>query len=200
MRRRSKRCARRSTIRTQPAWRPSAGRPPRLLGKLLAGAGAAGQALAALEALALPSEAGAERLRLAAVVEGVHRALPQLSITIDPVENRGFEYHTGVSFTFFGRGVRGELGRGGRYRTGNGEGEPATGFTLYTDSVLRALPEQKPKPRVYLAPGGDAVAARRLRAEGWAVVAGLAPVADLAAEAKRLRCTHWLDGEKIVPA
>jgi len=171
-----------------------------ILGKLLAGAGAAGQALAALAALTLPNEAGAERLRLAAVVEGVHRALPQLSVTIDPVENRGFEYHTGVSFTFFGRGVRGELGRGGRYRTGNGEGEPATGFTLYTDSVLRALPEQKPMPRVYMAPGGDAVAAGRLRAEGWAVVAGLAAVADVAAEARRLRCSHWLDGEKIVPA
>ncbi|HUH84037.1 MAG TPA: ATP phosphoribosyltransferase regulatory subunit [Stellaceae bacterium] len=171
-----------------------------ILGKLLAGAGAAGKALAALAALALPSEAGAERLRLAAVVEGVHRALPELSITIDPVENRGFEYHTGVSFAFFGRGVRGELGRGGRYRTGNGEGEPATGFTLYTDSVLRALPEQKPMPRLYMAQGGDGAAARRLRAEGWAVVAGLAAVADAAAEARRLRCSHWLDGEKIVPA
>jgi len=156
--------------------------------------------LPALEALDLPSEAAAERARLAAVVAGVYRAAPELSVTIDPVENRGFEYHTGVSFTFFARGVRGELGRGGRYRTGNGGGEPATGFTLYTDTVLRALPEPKPMRRIYIPAEGDAATARRLRGEGWATVAGLARVQDVAAEARRLRCEHWLDGEKIRPA
>ena len=174
------------------------GRAAVLLGKLLAGAGAAKKALAMLNALDLPAEAAVERARLAAVVEEVHRAAPALTITVDPVENRGFEYHTGVSFTFFARGVRGELGRGGRYRTGNGGGEPATGFTLYTDTVLRALPEPQPMPRLYLPAGTDWAIAERCRREGWATVAGLATVQDAAAEARRLRCGHWLEGEKIV--
>jgi ATP phosphoribosyltransferase regulatory subunit len=174
------------------------GRAAALLGKLLAGAGAAKQALAALSALDLPPAAAAERTRLVAVVEHVHRAAPDLALTIDPVENRGFEYHTGVSFTFFARGARGELGRGGRYRTGNGGGEAATGFTLYTDTVVRALPAQPQMPRLYLPPGSDRTAAERWRREGWATVAGLAAVDDVAAEAKRLHCTHRLEGEKIV--
>jgi ATP phosphoribosyltransferase regulatory subunit len=176
------------------------GRAAALLGRLLASAGAAKKALATLAALDLPAEAAAEHKRLAAVVEAVHRALPSLAVTIDPVENRGFEYHTGVSFTFFARGVRGELGRGGRYRTGNGGGEPATGFTLYTDTVLRALPEQAPGRRVFVPAGADAAAAERLRREGWATVAGLVAVKDAAAEAKRLRCSHWLDGATLVAA
>ena len=74
----------------------------------------------------------------------------------------------------------------------------ATGFTLYTDTVLRALPAQPSAPRLYVPLGGDPEAAARRRGEGWATVAGLAPVADAAAEARRLGCSHWLDGDEIV--
>jgi ATP phosphoribosyltransferase regulatory subunit len=169
-----------------------------LLVKLVAAAGAGKQAVAALQAIDLPPAAAAERARLLAVVDAVQRAAPGLVLTIDPVENRGFEYHTGVSFALFARGVRGELGRGGRYRTGNGAGEPATGFTLYTDTVLRAVPQPQPKPRLYLPPGSDPALAARLRAEGWATVAGLVAVTDAAAEAKRLACAHWLKDTEIV--
>lgn len=174
------------------------GRAADLLGRLLAGAGAAKKALATLAALDLPPEAAAERTRLEAVIGALRRVEPDLAITVDPIENRGFEYHTGVSFTFFGRGVRGELGRGGRYRTGNGGGEPATGFTLYTDTVLRGLPAPKPAQRLYLPVGSDPAIAKRLRAEGWVTVAGLVPVRNAAAEAKRLGCGHRLEGDKIV--
>ena len=174
------------------------GRAAQLLGRLLGGAGSAKKALATLAALDLPSEAAAERARLAAVVKRLQEVAPGLGITVDPVENRGFEYHTGVSFTLFARGVRGELGRGGRYRTDNGGDEPATGFTLYTDTVLLALPEPKPTSRLYVPADSKPAIAARFRSEGWATVAGLAPVADAAVEARRLGCSHRLDGETIV--
>ena len=93
-----------------------------------------------------------------------------------------------------------ELGRGGRYRTSNGGSEPATGFTLYTDTVLRALPAAPPQRRLYVPVGSDLAVTRRLRGEGWATVAGLVSVPDAAAEAKRLNCSHRLDGDKIVVA
>ena len=173
------------------------GRGAALLGKLLASAGAAATALRALKALDLPPGAAEERARLVDVTNRLGAALPGLAITVDPVENRGLEYDTGICFTFYARGVRGELGRGGRYRTGNGEGEPATGLTLYTDTVLRALPAQTPPRRIYIPAGSDAEAAKRLRHEGWVTVAGLEPVADVAAEARRLACGHRLDGDAI---
>jgi ATP phosphoribosyltransferase regulatory subunit len=169
-----------------------------LLGRLLEAAGAVVKVLPALAALDLPPEAAAERARLVAVVEGLRQAAPDLAITIDPVENRGFEYHTGTSFSFFARGVRGELGRGGRYRTGEA-GEPATGFTLYTDTVLPATPAAQPMPRLFVPVGSDRTAARRAREAGWATVGGLGAVKDVAAEARRLRCSHRLEGDKIVP-
>lgn len=176
----------------------SGGKAAAILQKLLAAAGAAEGALQAITALDLPKEAAAERARLVAVTEQLARAVPKISITIDPVENRGFEYHTGVSFAFFARGVAAELGRGGRYRTGNGDGEDATGFTLYTDTVLEATPAHKAPPRLYVPAGSDRAAAARWRTQGYATVAGLAPLKDATAEARRLGCSHLLSGEKII--
>ncbi|MGE5201547.1 MAG: ATP phosphoribosyltransferase regulatory subunit [Acidobacteriota bacterium] len=175
------------------------GHAAELLGKLLDSAGAAADALEALASFELPDAAAEECARLRDVVARLGAALPGVAITVDPVENRGFEYHTGISFTFFARGVRGELGRGGRYRTGNGSGEPATGVTLYTDTILRAAPQAAPVRRLYVPAGSDPGTAKRLRREGWVTVSGLALAADAASEAKRLNCPHRLDGETIVP-
>ncbi|HZT52149.1 MAG TPA: ATP phosphoribosyltransferase regulatory subunit, partial [Stellaceae bacterium] len=100
------------------------------------------------------------------------------------------------SFAFFARGQGSELGRGGRYRTAEA-GEPATGFTLYTDTLLLAAPAPPAGRRLYLPAGSPAAAGPRWRGEGWITVAGLSPVADPRAEARRLGCSHWLTGDKI---
>jgi len=166
---------------------------------LMAATGSAARGRAAIAALDLPASAGALRDRLVSVVDLLGRAAPDLALTIDPIENRGFEYHTGVSFSIFSRGVRGELGRGGRYAAGEA-GEPATGFTLYMDTMLRALPAASTGRRVYLPAGTPAADGQRLRAEGWSTVAALESADnraadDHAAEARRLRCSHvWRDG------
>ena len=166
---------------------------------LLRAAGPAESALEALAALALPEPAAAEISRLARVVGLIRAAAPDLTLTIDPVEHRGFEYQTGVSFTFFAQGVRGELGRGGRYVAeppGDGP-EFSTGFTLYMDTVLRALPAAGPLRRLYLPGGVDPAQARDLRAAGWITLAGLEVAADPKAEARRLACTHLLTAKGI---
>ncbi|CAH2599674.1 ATP phosphoribosyltransferase regulatory subunit [Rhodovastum atsumiense] len=157
---------------------------------LLLAAGPAERALAALEAAALPPGARALAKRLAATVAAIRARAPGLRLTIDPVEFRGFRYHTGVTLTVYAPGRHEELGRGGRYLCG--DTEPATGLTLYPDAVLRAAPPRAPKPRVYVPVEADATRAAALRAEGYATVAGLEAVADPAAEARRLACTHVL--------
>ena len=187
------------------------GQAAKLLGALLAAAGPARKSLAALSALELPATAAQDVARLKEVVALVETVAPDLKITIDPVENRGFEYHTGVTFVLFALGVRGELGRGGRYRagqSGNGgamnAGEPSTGFTLFMDTVLQAVPGPKPGRRLFLPFGVSAAEAQRLRGEGWVTVAGLTPPGDgradaenVLAEARRLNCTHVLSAGKI---
>ncbi|MBW8270972.1 ATP phosphoribosyltransferase regulatory subunit [Caldovatus aquaticus] len=159
---------------------------------LLAAAGPADGALAALAAAALPPAARAIADNAAAVVEAIRTRAPGLRITLDPVEFRGFRYHTGVAFTIYGAGRVGELARGGRY-VALGE-EPATGMTLYPDAVLRAAPEAAPRPRVFLPPGTAPEVGRRLRAQGFATVAAL----SAADSPQALRCTHVArDGEPV---
>ena len=177
-----------------------AGEAGALLARLVAAAGTANATRTALDRLDLPERARVERDRLAAVLDGLAGAVPRLKVTVDPVENRGFEYHTGISFTFFARvdpllGPLGELGRGGRYQAGDPAApEPATGFTLYTDTILRTLPSPPPHRRVLVPLGADRARVVALRQEGWITVAALASAADWHQEARRLDCAYLLDG------
>lgn len=167
-----------------------------LLRALINAAGPAERAMAALAGLDLPPAAAAERDRLAKVIELAAADLPNLTLTVDPVENRGFEYHTGLSFTLFARNIGAELGRGGRYTAGGGE--PATGATLFMDSVLAALPGPSPVRRLFVPAGTPRAWAHAFRAQGWVTVNGLDPVAEPEAEAKRQGCGHRLGPDGIV--
>jgi ATP phosphoribosyltransferase regulatory subunit len=162
----------------------------KLFSALLRAAGPARSALGALERLKLPTAAESERERLVEIVELLLSAAPDLVLTIDPVEHRGLEYHSGVGFTLLARRVRGELGRGGRYISG--KGEPSTGFTLYLDTLLRAVPMPEPRRRLFLPPATPRATAAVWRKKGWITVAGLDPVSEARGEARRLGCTHYL--------
>jgi len=167
-----------------------------ILSLLLGAAGAASAGLSGLADLALPDDARALVDRLIEVVELVQRAAPDLDVTIDPIESRGFEYHSGISFTLFALGARGELGSGGRYLT-TGD-ELATGFTLSTDMVLRASPGTSTAERVFVPHGTPPDIARALRADGQIAIQGLVAAQDILAEAQRLSCSHyWRDGTVV---
>lgn len=114
----------------------------KIIARIMEIIGPADDVLARLAALNLPGKAGEDVALLAEAANDLQEALgvyalDAVTVTIDPLETRGFEYQTGVSFTLFARGARGELGRGGRYNTG---GESATGFTFYMDTILRNAP------------------------------------------------------------
>lgn len=167
----------------------------RTLCDLIDAAGPADPAVAKLAAIKLPDAAAALRDHLAVVVDLIARAVPELTLTIDPVEGRGFEYHTGMAFTIFARQSAAELGRGGRYLA---HGESATGATLFMDTVLDVLPGPVDARRVFLPFGTPFAVGRSLRDEGWVTVAGLEPVADDKIEAERLACCHLLLAGRVI--
>lgn len=170
---------------------PFTGRAREVLEALLVAGGEADKALDALVRLDLPGEAAALVEELRAMVGTLRDAAPDLTLTIDPGEYRNFEYHTGICFTAFDRNTSRELGRGGRYQVQGATGaEPAVGFTVYVDSLLRALPEPRRSKSVFVPAGTPRDAARQLRADGWRTIAGLDPAGDAAAEARRMGCGH----------
>lgn len=166
---------------------------------LLRAAGPAEQALEQLAHISLPPRARAFSERLAATVAALRKAHPGLRLTVDPVEFRGWKYHTGVCVTVFAVGRAEELGRGGRYLSS--DNEPACGLTFRPDVLFRTIPPAQARQRIYLAPDADAQVAARLRAEGHATLAALpsgtphltGPEHDRA-EALRLGCSHILSG------
>ncbi len=138
--------------------------------------GVADTALEKLKALKLNGGAGKDVGALEQVVallkDGMQvYGLGAVQVTIDPLEQRGFEYQTGVSFTLFARGVRGELGRGGRYSLGE-NAETASGFTLYMDTVLRALPKRDAPKTKNVPADTDWATIEKLQREGWIVIRG----------------------------
>jgi ATP phosphoribosyltransferase regulatory subunit len=163
------------------------------LQQLMNAVGAPPQALDRLSAIALTPGAAAQRDRLIEVAKLVQQAAPDLGLNLDPTDHRGFEYHTGVTFSLLARGVAGEFGRGGRYV--NQAGEDATGFTLYLDTLSAALPAPKPARRIFLPRGTSHEAALRLREEGWVTIHALDSVVAEEKEARRLGCSHlWRNG------
>jgi ATP phosphoribosyltransferase regulatory subunit len=185
---------------------------------LLRASGPVDKAVAQLTRLELPPAAAAEATRLAEVVTLVRAADPDLALTLDPVEYRGLEYQTGVSFTVFAQTGRDELARGGRYAAGypeDGVSEPATGFTLYMSAVLAASETPPERPRLYVARETPWSAAASWQTKGYAVVRAVGgpvegpvegPVGgpaggatDVRVEAKRLRCSHALIEGEAVP-
>src|SRR4029077_18069080 len=147
-----------------------------LLVGLLQAAGPAEPGIARLTVLKLPAAAASEAARLAEVVKLVRAADEDLPLTLDPVEYRGLEYQTGVSFSVFGLKSREEWARGGRYSAGypeDGVSEPATGFTLYMDAVLSASDTAPERPRLFLPPGTPWSEAAPWQTKGYAVVRGV---------------------------
>lgn len=137
-----------------------------ILSELLECEGVSSRSVSKLSAIHLSPKAAIDVAKLVAVATGLKDALEvygldDVQITVSPLERRGFEYQTGASFTLFAKNARGELGRGGRYEI-EGDGETATGFTLYMDSILKVVP-------VLAAPEERQVSAD----SGWAAIKAL---------------------------
>ena len=166
-----------------------------IIDELIASSGPVDTALPALAKIEVPGDLRGELDRLADVVALVKTAMPDLSLTVDCVERRGFEYQTGLSFTLFVQDA-GEVGRGGRYLIGRNPGETATGFTLTTDNLLRAVEPMPSAQKVYLPVGTSSADRDTLQAQGYITIKAMveAPIGE---EAARLGCQHIWDGSLI---
>ena len=169
----------------------------RLLTDLLLVAGPVAPALEMLEAAQLPPLAAALCARLRQTVQAILHQAPDVRLTLDPIEFRGFRYHSGICVTVFAPGRHEELGRGGRYVSG--DGEPAAGLTLYPDAMLRALPPRATRQRAFLPWNTPRKQGAALRESGFATLSALADTPDPANEARRLGCTHILRDGAAVP-
>lgn len=163
------------------------------LAALMEAAGEADAGMRALHALDLPDAARRQVRYVQSVIDTLRQWDVPVEITIDPVENKGFEYHSLASFSLFSRASQSELGRGGRYSipSTDGQEEVATGMTLYVNALMEAVPPQVEAATVLV--GGEVPLEEclRLHKQGFRTVRALAGGATAAA-AQRMGCSHVL--------
>lgn len=160
-------------------------------------------AISRIKQLTLPNIVKPILERLEVVMHNLPANFSDVQFTLDATENRGFDYHTGISFSIFASGIEGEIARGGRYKVAFDGKTSATGFTIYISRLLPILLAPAPKPRIYLPAGTALNEAEKLHAEGYVTVTGLEDEnpkhADVALiEARRLNCGFCLLNGKII--
>ena len=76
--------------------------------------------------------------------------------------------------------------------------EPATGGTLYLETILRALPKPIERRRLFLPFGTKDAEGQAHREAGWITLSGLDKGLEAEAEARRLGCSHLLVGDEPI--
>ena len=168
-----------------------------LLSNLMSTVGAWEVGIKKLRELRLPIEVIEIIDRLEDVASLISSESNLAEVTIDPIENRGFEYYNGIGFSFFSRGIRGELGRGGRYSLEDGSSQSSCGFSLYIETLMRALNEPIKKNRLLIPVYTNRKIIMDFQTAGWLTVIGLEDVIDERTEAERLGCSHFLKNGQV---
>ena len=128
------------------------------------------------------------------VIDIVNKNDSSIKISIDPLENRGFNYHTGLSFTIFSENLKGEIAKGGRYKTLNGE--TAIGCTIYTEKIYTNSKSTLDKSLVYV-PYLNINDADQIINKGYRVVFGNNLNSDIKQDALNLKCQFIWENKKI---
>ena len=165
---------------------------------LMQSAGSAAHALPLLKTMVLPEAAAKQRNQLCAVASLLAGFWPDLPISIDAVENRGFEYHHGISFSLFAAGSQTEIGRGGRYMLEGTTTVEATGVTIYMDALQPLLPPLPERVRVLVCGAPEEEALEALQTQGYQTILGGAEITTEAEALKRAKDEHcqsyWFEG------
>ena len=132
--------------------------------QLIDAAGPIETSIARLEAMTLPASCRRHIRPFITTALSIAKQAPQVHVILDPLENRGFAYHNGVTFSYFCKQSTHELGRGGKYTADNDSlqvqrlptgthhtpqkrniknkhtGEQAVGCTLFIETLTECCP------------------------------------------------------------
>ncbi len=109
---------------------------------------------------------------------------PDVALTFDLAELRGYHYHTGATYAAFAPGFAVELARGGRYDAigqSFGAARPATGFSADLHALLRLCPDPDTPGAIYAPASTDPALWQRvqqLRQQGHRVLSALTEDGD----------------------
>lgn len=153
-----------------------------LIAKAMEVSGDAEKALTTLSNIDFEADIKRHIAGLKALCDGIEGALKDLgiddvSLSIDLIEQKGFEYHKAFGFTLFSATSSGELGRGGSYDIHFGqkaEHETARGFTLYMDTISKFTRAPAAIEAVFVPADTPWSEIKKLQEDGHIIVRGTA--------------------------
>ena len=158
-----------------------------LISKFMDAAGNYDHSFRILSVLKLDGVLAEARDYLLNVVKIIKENNSLVNISIDPLENRGFKYHTGLSFTFFSQNYKGEIAKGGRYQTMSDE--TATGCTIYTEKIYNTSYDLNDNKLVYI-PYLNISVADGIIKKGYNIIFGSNSNVDIDQEATEMGCKY----------
>ncbi len=121
------------------------------------------------------------------------------SINLDLFElQKNQKYYKGIKFTFFAKGVRGEIAGGGRYNLKyENKTEQAIGYTCYMDTVVRASSFKNMNKKILIQFNIDSKIEKSLINKGYTLFKTFDEKLDLKEQAKKLGIMYYLSNKMV---
>lgn len=136
---------------------------------LLTHIGIADKAFATLKSFDFTGEAARQIKEIEILIQNLSAQFPNIQITFDALENRGFNYYSGVAYNIYDKKNAISLARGGRYRLPQND-EPASGLSFYTHNLRKVASNPTNAKRIYLPFDAPEAVAKDFRAKGWITI------------------------------
>ncbi|MFV0430878.1 MAG: ATP phosphoribosyltransferase regulatory subunit [Alphaproteobacteria bacterium] len=160
------------------------------LSTLMTSIGNAKYAYKALTSFEHQGEARRHIDEIGVIIDSLSKQFPDTQITLDPIENRGFKYYSGVSFSIYDKKTLTAVARGGRYRLAQNN-EPASGLSFYSHNLLKAAKQPHMPKRIYVPAAESEALAKDYRSKGWVTVRGFDDSSDIENIAIELKCDYY---------
>ncbi len=124
------------------------------------------------------------------------------SINLDLFDiQKNKKYYEGIKFTFFAKGVRGEIAGGGRYNLKyEKNSENAIGYTCYMDTILRASSFANNNNKILIPFDTDNKTKNTLIKKGFTIFKNFEDNIDLKLQSKKYGIRYFLLGKKVKEA
>ncbi len=121
------------------------------------------------------------------------------SINIDLSEiQKNKKYYQGIKFTFFAKGVRGEIAGGGRYNLKyENNSETAIGYTCYMDTIIRASSFENKNKKILIPFNTDEKIKKLLISKGFTLFKSFDENFNLRIQSKNFGIKYYLSNKTV---
>ena len=169
-----------------------------ILAQIADSAGEEERALKKLSNIDLPNKAKKLIQEISLICNAIKQLHKNIKITIDPIENRGFNYYAGIGFAIFSSNIKRELGFGGEYILElNNNKHNGIGLSILFDGLLRATNIDDKQKRIFIPLKHDNTIPPELRKNGWVTILSYKRNVKDKEEAVKFNCTHILKNNTI---